>query len=257
MQAHHSIRILQFGRYPLLKTSKGKSHAVLSLGTHLPRCLTHVLFHCRMFENSEFNQDISGWNTESATTMRNMFEGSIFDQDISSWITSSVTDMHDMFMDSQFNQDIADWDVSSVTDFSSMFQNSMFNSEIGIWNIESAIYLDNMFQDSPFNQDIGSWDVLLVEDFHDMFKGSSFNQDISEWFPAVATDMGEMFEDATDFNQDLCAWSGFLVSRDVNVTMMFDGTACPDTSDPDTAADPVTPLCYVCNPGMCIFCPGC
>ena len=47
---------------------------------------------------STFNGDISKWNTEKVTNMKDMFyEASAFNQDIGSWNTAQVTDMRYMF----------------------------------------------------------------------------------------------------------------------------------------------------------------
>ena len=44
--------------------------------------------------NTGFNQDVSGWDTSSVTSMAHMFDGaSSFNQSIGKWNTSSVTDM--------------------------------------------------------------------------------------------------------------------------------------------------------------------
>jgi surface protein len=40
-----------------------------------------------MFSNSQFNQDISQWNTSNVTNMSYMFSNSRFNQDISQWNT--------------------------------------------------------------------------------------------------------------------------------------------------------------------------
>ena len=47
-----------------------------------------------MFDNaSDFNKDISGWNTSNVTDMNFMFsDASAFNGDISGWDTSNVTD---------------------------------------------------------------------------------------------------------------------------------------------------------------------
>nr|WP_307935143.1 BspA family leucine-rich repeat surface protein [Mycoplasmopsis bovis] len=43
---------------------------------------------------TNFNHDISGWNTDSAQFMEEMFSGAEnFNQDISKWNTSNVTEM--------------------------------------------------------------------------------------------------------------------------------------------------------------------
>jgi surface protein len=43
---------------------------------------------------SEFNGDVSGWNTAAVTNMSRMFEGaSAFNGDVSGWNTAAVKDM--------------------------------------------------------------------------------------------------------------------------------------------------------------------
>ena len=67
---------------------------------------------------SEFNKDISTWDTSSVTDMNTMFkDASAFNQDIKTdtnkWNTSIVTNMSAMFESaSVFNQDISTWDTS-------------------------------------------------------------------------------------------------------------------------------------------------
>ena len=116
----------------------------------------------RMFYSaSEFNGNISDWDTSSATEMRYMFRGaSSFNQDIGSWNTSSVTDMGSMFDGaSSFNQDIGSWNTSSVTNMYSMFNNaSSFNQNISSWDTSSVTTMWGMFLDaSAFNQDLSGW----------------------------------------------------------------------------------------------------
>jgi surface protein len=52
-----------------------------------------------MFQNSEFNGDISKWNVSNVTTMFRMFYRSRFNGDISKWDVSNVKywDMDEMF----------------------------------------------------------------------------------------------------------------------------------------------------------------
>ena len=67
-----------------------------------------------LFEDSEFNGDISKWNMSNVTNMQYMFRFSEFNGDISNWDVSNVEDMQGMFSYSKFNSDISNWDVSNV-----------------------------------------------------------------------------------------------------------------------------------------------
>lgn len=71
----------------------------------------------KMFRNcSEFNQDISMWDTSNVKDMSFMFAGaSNFNQDISSWDVGQVTNMNSMFDSAKnFNQDLSGWNVSLI-----------------------------------------------------------------------------------------------------------------------------------------------
>ena len=86
-----------------------------------------------------------------------------------------------------------------------------------------------------------------MTDFEYMFEASSFNQDISNWQPSSAISMAGMFLDATLFGQDLCPWGDDLTQPNFSAPEMFSFSGCPDTSDPDLDASPISPLCYACN----------
>ena len=55
--------------------------------------------------------------------MSGLFEDSEFNGDISCWDVSNVTNMGGMFSYSQFIGDISEWNVSNVTDATYMFDN--------------------------------------------------------------------------------------------------------------------------------------
>jgi surface protein len=89
----------------------------------------------RMFYQSEFNGDISQWNTSKVSNMSSMFSQSKFNGDISKWSTSKVKSMVAMFHRSQFNGDISQWDTSSVTDMSWMFTGGVFKGDLRPWHL--------------------------------------------------------------------------------------------------------------------------
>ena len=66
---------------------------------------------------SQFNADISKWDTSSVSRMIRMFwSASVFNSDISKWNVSRVHLMKHMFYQAyQFNSDISKWDIARVT----------------------------------------------------------------------------------------------------------------------------------------------
>ena len=69
-----------------------------------------------LFENTNFNGDISAWDVSNVTDMKGMFWGCMnFNSDISTWDVSNVENMSYMFAGCKvFNQDLSKWDVSNV-----------------------------------------------------------------------------------------------------------------------------------------------
>ena len=61
--------------------------------------------------------------TSNITDMSNLFEESEFNGDISKWDVSNVTNMSGIFYSSKFNGDISNWDVSNVTNNVNIFVN--------------------------------------------------------------------------------------------------------------------------------------
>ena len=68
-----------------------------------------------------------------------MFMGSQFNSDISGWDTSNVRDMSAMFTQSQFNGDISGWNVSNVNMMHSIFEQSAFTGDISNWNLHPDV----------------------------------------------------------------------------------------------------------------------
>jgi gliding motility-associated-like protein len=181
--------------------------------------------------DSNFNENISSWDTSRVTNMSAMFKNaSNFDQDISSWVVSSVTNMSYMFGKEaspggmRFNQDIGGWDVSNVTDMSNMFRLAdNFNQDIGGWNVSRVTNMSEMFRSADaFNRDLNLWNVSNVTDMSSMFQeANDFNGTISSWNTSSVTTMYYMFNmggNPSAFNQDIGSWN---TSSVVNMEAMF------------------------------------
>ncbi len=110
-----------------------------------------------MFDNSQFNGDISKWDVSNVTNMSYMFHNSDFNGNISKWDVSNVTDMCGMFLGSLFNGDISNWDVSNVTDMFGMFWQSEFNGDISQWDVSNVTNMGGMFLDSPLEKNPPKW----------------------------------------------------------------------------------------------------
>ena len=65
---------------------------------------------------SDFNGDVSKWDTAQVTLMHNMFsQATVFNGDVSEWDTAEVEYMDFMFLKaSKFNQDLSKWDTAKV-----------------------------------------------------------------------------------------------------------------------------------------------
>ena len=182
-----------------------------------------------MFGNCTlFNQPLN-WNinTTSAVHMGNMFyNASAFNQDISGWNVSSVTTMIAMFRScSDFNQNLGAWNTGLVTTMTQMFQyatsfNNGGSPDIDNWDVSSVVIFGNSYNRAmflgatSFNQPIGSWDTSSMQDATAMFSGAtSFNQPIGNWDTTnllKAGGSGEtnwgMFYNASAFDQDISGW---------------------------------------------------
>jgi hypothetical protein len=62
-----------------------------------------------LFFRSDFNGDISQWDTSNVFSMENMFHSSKFNGDISKWNVENVKYMEWMFYNCPFEGDISNW----------------------------------------------------------------------------------------------------------------------------------------------------
>ena len=165
-----------------------------------------------LFFGTDFNGDISYWDTSNARDMSMMFyTASAFNQNINSWDTSNVINMSYMFASAtSFNQPIGSWDTSKVKNMSDLFNFEIsFNQNIGSWNTSSVTNMSNMFNSAiSFNQSLEDWNTSNVTNMRSMFYyASEFNQNINSWDVSRVTDMNTMFSYATLFNGDLSCWN--------------------------------------------------
>ena len=166
-----------------------------------------------------FNQDISHWDTASATTMREMFRSAtVFNQNISNWDVSNVVNMRQMFREARdFNNPIGNWDVSNVRNMYEMFlQANDFNQNIGTWTTSSVTNIQRMFRrarafnngEAPGNSNRPlNWFTGGVNSLEQVFwEADSFNQDIGGWDVTQVTDFTNLFYLAVRFNRPLDTW---------------------------------------------------
>ncbi len=206
-----------------------------SVPSTLPSTITNTSY--MFYGCTNFNGDISGWNTTSITNMSYMFyNASAFNQSIGSWTTSAVTNMSYMFYNAlAFNQNISTWTTSAVTNMSYMFYNaSTFNQNIGTWITSAVSNMSYMFYGcTNFNQSIGTWTTSAVSNMSYMFYGcTNFNQNIGTWTTSAVSNMAYMFYNALAFNQDLSVWNINSVNTTAGQSMvsMFDYSGLSSTN---------------------------
>ena len=88
--------------------------------------VSHIENFSSAFHDSQFNGDISKWDTRNAATMRDMFMSAFyFNGDISRWNTSRVTDMRSMFFQAaSFDRNLSQWDIAQLKLAYDMFDES-------------------------------------------------------------------------------------------------------------------------------------
>ena len=178
-----------------------------------------------MFKSSSFNQPLYQWDVAKVTTMNGMFQDSPFNQDISGWILSA-SNMDSMFQDSSFNQHLGKWDISSVVTMRNMFNGaSAFNQSLYNWDIT--------FQDTngfnPTKDDVSTNDMfsgasalkyyILTGDVSndnlreavDLYKNKEeydyVYKPITEWNTSSIVDMSGLFKDDSTFTEDIGNWN--------------------------------------------------
>lgn len=120
-----------------------------------------------MFRDSPFNQPIGDWRFGAGpTSMKAMFDrAEDFNQDISGWNTENVNSFAVMFWGANsFNQPLNSWDVSGADSFGEMFEDARnFNQDISSWSLKAGANMREMFRGAvAYNRDLSALDVSGV-----------------------------------------------------------------------------------------------
>lgn len=174
---------------------------------------------------TSFNVDISQWDVSNVTTMEGTFEGCVsFNQDLSGWITDSLTDLTRTFKSCVlFNQSLSNWNTFNVNSLRECFSGAIiFNQPLDDWNVSNVTDMSFAFHNAvSFNQDLPNWNTMTVANFDAMFKDATlFNGNISTWDTSSALTMDAMFENAVSFDQPLNDWN---VSQLTSMKSLFSG----------------------------------
>ena len=187
-----------------------------------------AMFHDDSIQMS-FNQDLSRWNTESATNMSYMFNGTkSLNRPLHFKNVGKVTNMFRMFSYSGVPS-VKLEKTGKVQNMERMFNGSQVEC-VYLDDTSSVTNMAIMFLLAPKLNcgNIADWDVSNVENFYAMFHSAStqesFNQDLSRWNTESATNMSYMFYNAKEFKSPVYFKNVWNVA---NMEYMFSYSGVP------------------------------
>jgi surface protein len=196
-----------------------------------------------MFENTEFNHDISNWNINPECSIECMFDncniideykpipyknlivneafdfGSVGSRNKKPNIFPMILDIlktpyknltaEDKELLKIMKDSLPVYKVNTKDELISITSRAikLFGNECDLnWiDVSSITNMKNLFYNTKFNGDISQWDVSNVKDMQGMFWYSLFNGDISKWDVSNVIDMSWMFE-GSHFTGDISDW---------------------------------------------------
>jgi surface protein len=231
------IEVLDFGDIGIQSLSRAfyNAYNLVLLPNTIPNTVTNTSY--LLFGATNFNSDITQWNTTNITNMSFMFSGaSSFDQNINTsldgtkWNVSNVTNMYAMLACRNFNQNLDRWNVSKVTNMEAMFQlNTKFNGNISTWDVSNVTNMGGMFQGAiSFNRDLSLWDVSRVTGMGGIFQNAtSFDQNLGGWNISSVASMINMFRGSglstENYSNILIGWAAQAPNIKSNVTLGANG----------------------------------
>lgn len=156
--------------------------------------------------------DLNFIDTSKVTNMNSLFDQTDFEGDISYWNVSNVTNMNYMFYKCEnFNCNLSNWELKNLKRAEGMFEGCSNFIGIGLdnWELSKLEYANFMFANCEnFNQDLSKWDPCRLKHTIKMFynceklKGTG----LEHWTTSSLEDMKSMFDGCLSLDVDLSKW---------------------------------------------------
>lgn len=156
--------------------------------------------------------DLNFIDTSKVTNMSSLFDQTDFEGDISCWNVTNVTNMNYMFYECEnFNCDLSNWEPKNLKQAEGMFEGCSNFIGIGLdnWELPKLTNAQTMFLNCEnFNQDLSKWDPIKLKNALKMFynceklKGTG----LEHWTISSLEDMRSMFYGCLSLDVDLSKW---------------------------------------------------
>jgi surface protein len=203
-------------------------------GTSLSECFSGC---------TNFNSNISGWDTTNVVNMSSMFnDATNFNQYVGNWNTSNITDMSYMFHEATYfnNGETGTMDISgntpfiytsltkSLTSTGAKFTTQLSSSDVLIITAQGGIVYTSQIQSivsdtslillTPYEDSNGNTNLSGITSIKKQVAGSA----PLNWNTSNVTNISYMFKGATYFNQRVDTWN---VSKVTTMESTFSGSS--------------------------------